>query len=357
MTSNLGLSAISGPSAWRGDELSKSTEWIYLLSDAERTELEELGSRFVADDPDLRTVTAQSYPLHACAELNAECARQLDAGRGFILVRGLRTEDYGDTLAGAIFFIMGLHLGQPIGQNQMGDLLDHVVATSDKTLADPTALPSRVRDRLPFHSDSSDVVALMCLRGAKEGGASSLVSGTTIYNEILRRRPDLAPLLLEPFHWDWRKQDPDSPELTYSSPIVSLIDGTFSTYAGNSMVFSAQDYPQVPRLTEAQVEVLHLFDEISQEPGLAIDMDFHPGDVQWLLNYAALHSRTGYADFPEPERRRHLLRLWLKRDVGRPLVDKFGKHVVQLGEPVGGPKPGGRFQIADIVRINDGWGN
>jgi hypothetical protein len=356
MSSTIDSRPISGPSAWRGDELSRSTDWIYVLSDAERAELETLGRRFVADDPDLRTVTAAQYPFDACTALNDECARQMDSGRGFVLVRGLRTEEYGDTLAAAIFFVMGLHLGRPIGQNQRGDLLDHVAATSNKTLDDPGALPSRVRDRLPFHSDSSDVVALMCLRGAKEGGASSLVSGTTIYNEILRRRPDLAPLLFDTFHWDWRRQDPDSPQLTYTSPIISSVDGTFSTYAGNSMIFSAQEYPGVPELTPAQVEVLHLYDEISQEAGLPIDMDFQPGDVQWLLNYAALHSRTGYVDFPEPERRRHLLRLWLKRDVGRPLTPKFGKHVVTMGEPSTPLKPGGRFTIAEAATVDNDWG-
>ncbi len=348
---------IAGPSAWRGDELSQTTEWIYQLDEAELAELEALGRRFVEDDPDLRTVTAADYPFDACIAMNDECARQMDSGRGFILVRGLKTEEYGDTVAGAIFFIMGLHLGQPIGQNQMGDLLDHIVATSNKTMDDSGAMPSRIRDRLPFHSDSSDVVALMCLRGAKSGGASSLVSGTTIYNEIFRRRPDLAPLLLEPFHWDWRRQDPDSPELTYTSPVVSYVDGIFSNYAGMSMIFSAQEYPGVPQLTPEQVEVLHLFDEISQEPGLPIDMDFQPGDVQWLLNYAALHSRTSFEDHPEPERRRHLLRLWLKRDVGRPLAPQFGKHVVVLGEPSTPAQPGGRFQIGDAVQINTDWGN
>lgn len=357
MTSTVNLQPISGPSAWRGRELAESNSWIYFLRDAERSELETLGRRFVADNPDLRSVTAADYRFDACVALNDECARQMDSGRGFILVRGLRTAEYGDTLAGAIFFVMGLHLGKPIGQNQMGDLLDHVVATSNKTMDDPGALPSRIRDRLPFHSDSSDVVALMCLRGAKSGGASSLVSGTTIYNEILRRRPDLAPLLFETFHWDWRRQDPDSPELTYTSPIVSYVDGIFSTYAGNSMVFSAQDYPEVPRLTSQQAEALHLFDEISQEQGLPIDMDFQPGDVQWLLNYAALHSRTSYDDFPEPERRRHLLRLWLKRDVGRPLTPKFGKHVVSMDEPGAPLKPGGRFTIGAAVQINDDFGN
>ncbi|MEO6886164.1 MAG: TauD/TfdA family dioxygenase [Jatrophihabitantaceae bacterium] len=356
MTTTVNLQPISGPSAWRGDELLKTTEWIYQLSADELTELEAVGRKLVADDPDLRTITAADYPLPTCTRLNTESARQLDSGRGFLLVRGLKTQEYGDVLAGAIFYILGLHLGVPIGQNQMGDVLDHVVATSNKTMDDAGALPSRVRDRLPFHSDSSDVVALMCLRGAKDGGASSLVSGTTIYNEILKRRPDLAPLLFEPFHWDWRRQDPSSPKMTYTSPIISYVDGIFSIYAGNSMIFSAQEYPEAPRLTEAQIELLHLFDEISQEPGLAIDMDFQAGDVQWLLNYAALHSRTSYDDYPEPERRRHLLRLWLKRDVGRPLVAKFGKHVVTMGKPDKELLPGGRFQIADAVRINADWG-
>lgn len=358
MTTAVSLSPISGPSAWRGDELSKSTEWIYLLSDAEREELETVGRKFVADDPDLRTVTAADYPLEAARGLMEECARQLDSGRGFILVRGLRTEEYGDTLAGAIFFLMGLHLGVPMEQNQMGDVIDHVIATSNKTLKDPGALPSRVRDRLPFHSDSSDVVALMCLRASKEGGASSLVSGTTIYNEILRRRPDLAPLLFEPWHWDWRAQDPDAPQDTYVSPICSYVDGVFSTYAGAQMIFSAQRFDHVPRLTEAQIELLHLYDEVAQEPGLPLDMDFQPGDVQWLLNYAALHSRTEYVDWPEPERRRHLLRLWLKRDVGRPLVPGFGKNVVkERSAEERKLKEGGSFRIAEAVVPNFEWGN
>ncbi|WP_326640609.1 TauD/TfdA family dioxygenase [Streptosporangium sp. NBC_01755] len=359
MTTDLSPSPITGPSAWRGDELAGSTQWIYLLGDAEREELETLGRRFVEDDPDLRNVAAESYPLVAARGMIEECARQMDAGRGFILVRGLRTEEYGDTLAGAIFFLMGLHLGTPMEQNQLGNVLDHVIATSNKTLDDPGALPSRVRDRLPFHSDSSDVVALMCLRASKEGGSSSLVSGTTIYNEVLRRRPDLAPLLFEPWHWDWRGQDPDSLADTYVSPICSHVDGIFSTYAGSTMIFSAQKYPGVPPLTEAQIELLHLYDEITQEPGLALDMDFQPGDVQWLLNYAALHSRTGYVDWPEPERRRHLLRLWLKRDVGRPLVAGFGKNVVKArgDEEDKKPLPGGSFRISEAVVPNQDWGN
>ncbi|WP_431907779.1 TauD/TfdA family dioxygenase [Micromonospora carbonacea] len=323
------LKPISGPAAWRGDEIADDPSWQYQLSDAEVAELERVGRRFVDDDPDLRTVTAGRYPLPTLAGGLARWAADLDSGPGFVLVRGLRVEHYSDAVSAAIFFLLGLHLGSPMRQNELGDLIDHILATSDKSRADPTALGSKIRDKLDFHSDSSDVVALLCLRSARAGGASSLVSGATLFNEVLARRPELAPLLLEPWYFDWHKQDHDAPAPYYTSPIVSYVEGTFSIYAGSKIIFSAQDYPEVPRLTEEQVELLHLLDDIAREPGVALDMDFQPGDIQWLLNYAALHSRTAFVDWPEQGRRRHLLRLWLQRDVGRPLAPRFGRHVVK----------------------------
>src|SRR5690606_32074833 len=150
------LTPISGPSAWRGEDLAGSTEWIYQLSDAERDELEAVGRRFVADDPDMRAVTADDYPLDACTGLIEECARQMDPGPGCSLVRRLRTPASGCAVAAAVSVVMGLHLGSPMPQNQYGDGLDQLIATSETTMDDPTALPSPVRHRLPFHSDSSD---------------------------------------------------------------------------------------------------------------------------------------------------------------------------------------------------------
>ncbi|MFI5954352.1 TauD/TfdA family dioxygenase [Cryptosporangium sp. NPDC051539] len=351
------MQPIVGPFAWRGADLSTDHGWIVELTSEQVDELRTVGERFVEDDPDLRTVTATDYPLPRSAEAIAAFGESLDRGRGFVLVRGLPTHTYDDALAGAIFYVMGLHLGVPMRQNELGDLLDHVIATSDKTLEEADALPSRVRDRLDFHSDSSDVVALMCLRAAKEGGASSLVSGATLFNEVLSRRPDLAALLLEPWYFDWRKQDPDAPADYYTSPIVSWTGGVFSMYAGTSMIRSAQRHDGLPRLTATQNEALDLLDAITHEPGIALDMDFRPGDVQWLLNYAALHSRTSFVDHPEPERRRHLLRLWLKRDVGRPLVPGFGKHVV-VGreESRTADDSKGNFRIADAVLPRHDWG-
>lgn len=346
------LPPVSTAAAWRGDRLATSAEWIYRLSDAQVAELETLGTRFVEANPDLRTVQIEEYPLIETAEAAAEWRHEVDYGRGFVLVRGLRTHLYSDPLSAAIYYILGLHMGDPIRQNEMGDLIDHVYATSDKTMDDPTAKSSKVRDKLVYHSDSSDIVALMCLRPARSGGASCLVSGAEIYNEILRRRPDLAPLLLEPFHWDWKRQDAEAPADTYTSPIISMVDGVFSMYAGSLYILTAQDYPGVPPLTEDQREVLRLFDEITYEPGMAIEMDFRPGDIQWLSNYAALHARTSFADWPEPQRRRHLLRLWLSSSTDRPVVPNFGKNsVVQSrAAPRDGARehPDARFDVLSM---------
>lgn len=347
------LAPVRTDAAWRGDELSAGQDWVYLLSDDQIAELEELGRRFVEDDPDLRYVQKEDYPLVACAGAIAEWGKDVDYGRGFVLVRGLRTHLYSDALSAAIYYILGLYMGDPIRQNEMGDLIDHVYATSDKTMDDPTAKSSKVRDQLVYHSDSSDVVALMCLRPAMAGGASCLVSGAQIYNEILERRPDLAPLLLEPFHWDWRRQDAEAPADTYTSPVISMKNGVFSMYAGSLYIITAQAYPGVPKLTPEQIEVLELFDKITYEEGMAIEMDFRPGDIQWLSNYAALHARTTFYDFPEPQRRRHLLRLWLHRETDRPVVEGFGKNgVVQVrSAPRDGKAehPDGHFKIREIA--------
>lgn len=353
MNAKFTLPPVTTAAAWRGDALSQSQEWIHLLSPAQVAELEALGTRLVDTDPDLREVRLQDYPLVACADAVQQWKHSMDTGRGFVLVRGLRTHLYSDALSAAIYYILGLHIGEPMQQNEMGDLIDHVYATSDKMMDDPSAKSSKIRDRLPFHSDSSDVVGLMCLRPAKSGGASRLVSGAQIYNEILARRPDLAPLLLEPFHWDWRRQDPEAPADTYTSPVISFVDGVFSMYAGSLYVLTAQNYPGVPKLTPEQVEVLQMFDDITYEDGMAIDMDFRPGDIQWLSNYAALHSRTLFEDHPEPQRKRHLLRMWLHRREPRPMVAGFGKSGVMLDRK-SKRKPGadesqGHFRIAEVA--------
>jgi hypothetical protein len=353
------LKPIVHPAVWRGEDMAATTDWLYLLSPDEISELEAVGARFLTDDPDLRYVQAEQYPLPKTAGGLAAWAKDLDNGRGFVLVRGLKSHLYSDALSASIFFVLGLHLGEPMRQNEVGDVFDHVIATTNLAVSDPNALASRTTDRLNFHSDASNVVALLCLRGAREGGSSIILSAANIYNEVLGRRPDLAHLLFEPWHYDWYKQDHDAPRRFYTSPMMCFVDGVFSMSAGSRIIRTAQEYPETPRMTPQQYELLDLLDAIYQEPGVALTMDFRPGDIQWLLNYTVLHSRSAYRDFEQPERKRHLMRLWLSRP-GRPLAPNFGRNVIQArGEernPDGLPSEKARFRISQICYPRYDWG-
>jgi hypothetical protein len=57
--------------------------------------------------------------------------------------------------------------------------------------------------------------------------------------------------------------------------------------------------------------------------------------MQFLNNYVVLHSRTAFEDFPEPERKRHLLRLWLTAPNGRKLSPQvLEQRDVRAGVPI-----------------------
>ena len=66
-------------------------------------------------------------------------------------------------------------------------------------------------------------------------------------------------------------------------------------------------------------------------------MDFRPGDIQVLHNHVTLHTRTAFEDWPGPERKRHLIRLWLTDWDGRPLKQGFRENI--QGFNVAGVQP------------------
>jgi hypothetical protein len=80
----------------------------------------------------------------------------------------------------------------------------------------------------------------------------------------------------------------------------------------------------VPRLSETDIEALELFDDLANDQELRLDMELRPGDMQFLHNHTCLHDRTAFVDWPEPERKRHLLRLWLAAPGARPLPPIYG---------------------------------
>ena len=86
---------------------------------------------------------------------------------------------------------------------------------------------------------------------------------------------------------------------------------------------TAQDFPQVPRLSPAQIEATDMLEAIAQEPGLPLGFDLKPGDLLMANNHVAFHARNAFEDHEDPAKKRHLMRLWLTLPNGRPLPPQF----------------------------------
>ena len=197
-----------------------------------------------------------------------------------------------------------------MSQNAAGDLQGHVRATGADP-DDPSVRLYKTRVGLGFHSDGSDLVGLLCLRPGRRGGENLLVSTATLYDELLRRRPDLVPLLYEPFHWDRNEEQAPGEPPFFSLPICRYAGGRLSFFYIPWYIRGAQRHPEVPRLRPEQHELLDLVDAIAADPALHLRMRLEPGELNLLKNNAVLHARTPFEDWEEPARRRHMLRLWL----------------------------------------------
>jgi len=313
---------ITGPSAWRGEDLAGSDDWLTRLSDADIAEIDAALASVRSRGLGLIDIDRAAFPLPTLGEKLEAVHRELLAGRGFTVIRGLPMDRYTMEDAATAYWGIGRHLGNPVSQNAKGHLLGHV-RDLGYDVNDPNVRVYQTTERQYYHADSCDIVALLCLRKARKGGNSSLVSSVTLHNEILARRPDLLPVLFEPFCIDRRGEVPEGMKPWFEMPVFTWHEGLLSAYYVRRYIESAQRFPEVPRLTDRQIEALDLLDSLADDPALHHEMAFEPGDMQFLHNHQNLHDRTGFEDWPEPERKRHLLRLWLCPPDGRPLPDCF----------------------------------
>jgi TfdA family taurine catabolism dioxygenase TauD len=333
-------------SAWYGSDLAGGIDWIERLSDAEITEVENVVQELEKSLVDLASITPEDAPLPI---LGLRLQRILDEvlnGRGFVLIKSLPLDRWTKRQAAIAFLAIGVHLGSLRMQNAHGHLLGHVKDLG-RSSDDPNTRIYQTRERQTHHTDSCDVVALLCLKAAKSGGLSNLVSSTTIFNEIRRRRPDLLRVLLEPIETDRRGEVPEGSKPYFTIPIFNYHDGLISAIYQRQYIESARRFPGVAPLTTLQIEALDLLDQLANDPKLNLIMEFEPGDIQLVHNHTILHDRTAFEDFPEPERKRHLLRLWLAPSGARSLPDVYGERFGSItpGDRGGVTVPGCRPTI------------
>ncbi|BBK40695.1 hypothetical protein STVA_07150 [Allostella vacuolata] len=332
----------AGAAAWYGPDQARRADWLVTLDPSEVDEVEAAVRRLA--DADIAAIGREDFPLPGLGPRLAVVLADVLHGRGFALLRGLPVDRWSLREAAVAFFGIGAHLGRARSQNARGHVLGHVRDLGLKS-DDPNVRIYQTSERQTYHTDSCDVVALLCLKTARAGGLSTLVSSSTIWNEMRRRRPDLLRLLLEPIATDRRGEVPAGMKPYFSIPVFSWHEGHLTAIYQRQYIDSAQRFPDAPRLTQAHVEALDLFDALANDPALHLHMEFRPGDVQLVHNHTLLHDRTAFDDWPEPERRRHLLRLWLACPGARPLPPAFAERYgsVEIGDRGGVLVPGTRL--------------
>ncbi len=338
--------AYAGTEVWTGAEMRRDTSWIREFGPAEIAELEAALEESKRRTPGIMEIDAENFPLPSLGpELRALRAEIL-RGRGFALLRGLPTEGRGIEDVARLYWGLGRHFGHPVSQNGKGHLLGHVRDLGFNS-SDPNVRVYQTTERQYYHADSCDIVALLCLRPAMRGGESRIVSSPTLYNEMASRRPDLAALLSAPTAVDRRGEVPEGAPPFYLVPTFNHHDGLLSTYYVRRYIVSAQRFAEAPRLAEAHLEAFDLLDEIADDPEIHLDMEFRPGDVQLLHNHTILHDRCAYQDWPEGEKKRHLLRLWLCPPDGRPLPEAYVQRwgAIEIGDRGGIVVPGQRPMV------------
>ena len=312
---------VSGPGVWYGGELARRDEWIRHFSEAEIAEI--LAAVEGAKGVPAQDLTRESFRLPRLGAVLRGILEELLEGRGFILMRGLPVERMTREEQAIAYLGMGSWLGRFRSQNAKGHLLGHVKDLG-LDINDPNVRYYQTTRRLEYHTDSVDLVGLLCLKTSKAGGESYLASSMTVYNEILKKNPDALPALFQPFPTDRRGEVPEGMKPWFDITNFQWHAQRLSCIYVRQYIESAQrHFPAAQRLTPGQYAAMDLVDELCNDPAIHLKMDFRPGDIQLLHNHQILHSRGDFENWPEPERHRHLLRLWVAPPEARSLPEVF----------------------------------
>jgi Taurine catabolism dioxygenase TauD, TfdA family len=295
---------IGGPAAWRGADVRAAGDFRQWLDADDIAEIESS----LAQLPERPTLDLrrEDFPLPRLTSRFAAWREELRDGRGFVVISGLPVTRWRDVDAERFFWCFGQHLGRPGLQNPQGDLLGHVTDTGDAA-TDPLVRLYRTASNINYHCDGADVVGLLCLANSPHGGLSRIASSVTVFDELLRTRPELAQRLFEPVHHDLRnEQKPGA--LPYALLRPACFDGVrLRTFYHSDYFRSAARH--IGPLPEIDRKLFDAYEAIAERDDIRLEMTLQPGDIQLLSNHTIVHARTAYQDGTGPKR--HLLRLWL----------------------------------------------
>jgi len=330
---------IQSPANWRPAQLAASGKWLRTLTPGESDDVARMLDAVIATGKPMLEITRADAPLGSFAGALTDLVDELETGVGLKVLRGLPTDRFSLEENRLLFWAIGTHLGVARPQGKASQLMSDVRDAGGQYRG-VGGRGYNTSAELDYHCDGSDTVGLLCLKTAKTGGLSRISSSVAIHNEILRRDPELVDLLFAPFPWNRQNEHAPDEAPWYMAPIYSLVDGHFAARYTRNHIRSGQLLDDVPKLTERQHRALDIIQELAESPDFSFDMWLEPGDMQFLNNHVMIHSRTHFQDHEEPEKKRHLLRLWLSVPGGRPLCEALrdAYKSVEPGSVRGGVK-------------------
>ena len=295
---------IQSISAWEAADFKNNNTWKKVLNNEQVKELLEALGNVKNLNKKFPNFSKKEFILNTLgAELNS-WAKELENGSGFMLLKNIPIHGLNEEDTNILYYGLGLYLGEPVRQNPSGDLIGKVMNIGD--LSDRQTRVYETNAYLPYHSDPSDLVGLLCIRKAKSGGISSLISSHAMYNEILDNYKEYLSILYKPMYYP--HLGGSEPAL---SPIYSFYENKMTCRYMRQYIELGHDMMNSP-LSNIEIEALDLMDFIMEQKNLRLDMMLEPGDLQLVNNYNVLHSRTSFEDYEKLSYRRKKLRLWLK---------------------------------------------
>ena len=312
---------VQARSAWKPADFATPDAFSFTLTDAHFAAFDAALAANRHAGRSAEDVTMRDFALEPIAADVAAWRNEVLRGRGFIVLREFPRDRYTPDDLAMLFFGLGTHFGRAVSQSSMGDRLGHVVDVGGKDRRERAYRNSR---ELTLHTDRADVVGMLCIQKAAEGGLSGYASAHTIYNEILASRPELLEPLFAGFPYHRRgEESPGEPAITpYRVPVLSEIEGALSVVWLRVYIEMAAKELGTP-LTDEKLAALDYFEEVGRRDDVQLNFMLEPGHAIFFNNCTMLHNRTSFEDDPHPARKRHLLRLWLMLDGGRPLAPEI----------------------------------
>lgn len=331
---DIDIRPIDHASAWKGSDFKGPDDFAYDLQPRHLAAFARVVERAKRDGVGLQELRPDHVAMPEIEDDLKAIRDELMEGRSLVVLRGFPIDTMSDEELGIVYWAVGTYFGRGVSQSPMGDRLGYV---TDVSKPGTRERGYRSAMELRLHTDSDDIVGLLCVRQAKSGGMSRLASSVTIHNEIAATRPDLLAPLYEGFHYHWFGEQPPGQGVVsdFKIPVFCRVDGKLSSCYLREFIEMGAEALGEP-LTDVQVEALDLYDTIANREDIVLTYSLEPGWASFINNYTVLHSRTSFEDWPELERRRLLLRLWLKADPPRPIDANLRRYYGDDGMHVDG---------------------